>query len=838
MPVENSTLFIDLLRESGLLEASQLKELESLPASSNSDPRVLARVVFERGWLTRFQLSAVAARRAKDLNLGPYQLLDRLGEGGMGQVYKARHQRMGRIVALKVIRKDKLGNDQAVQRFFQEVQAAAQLHHPNIVVAYDAGTIGAVHYLAMEFVDGMDLARLVAESGPLLVRQACEYIRQTALGLQHAHERGIVHRDVKPSNLLLAVSGSSSKTDSSGEGTIKILDMGLARWRDPGRDRGLTKSGAVIGTPDYLAPEQALDASSADIRADLYSLGCTLYFLLTSQPPFRAESLTELLLKHQMEHPVPLEQLRPDVPPGVAVIVRRLMAKRPADRFPTPVDLIAALEPFCASDGTPAQHLVMPVEEPCEFVTPWHSLPDEGLPRRAFAVATAADSDEARPGRRQIRRSTALTEIARTRPTWLPWVLAGGSAAFVVLIGVVAILVTRFGSHEPNDTPKASLTAPRTQPLAKENPPPLEKPKPAVGQPPPAPKEDGDKEPPLPIQEAPPGQDEAVAVVPRPPLVPQQGKPPRALGEDRLFNRQVGAVTALVAGTDGRTALVATTENGVWVWDIEANKLRNNLPYRFPKPIEELGLTPDGSQLVALYQEKLHLWNLTTGRPKLRSSVGRFLSPDGRYALKFTGPPDQRVASLWSVTAEKETHRFTGAPAEPVSAAIVPDCKRLVVGSAQGEVYVCDWETLKWRKWKLEAEGPVTVTLAKRGNQLATSSAVFGVCVWDVQTGKLLRRLEGRPAEPGALAVSDDGRFVIAGSDDGLIRLWHSGSGRVIQEYQGHKGTVTRIALLNNERFLSGGADATMRLWPMFPNSNSRQPKSAPMKSNVTKKTS
>src|SRR5215471_1699931 len=336
---------LDKLRDSGLLAPAQLQELDLLPEARDPDPRALGLQLLKRGWLTRFQINAIVQGRGKDLTLGPYVVLDSLGEGAMGQVFKARHERMGRVIALKVIRKDKLTSPSSVQRFYQEVRAAAQLSHPNIVLAYDAGSLGATHYLAMEYVDGIDLARKVKESGPLAIAVACDFIRQAAQGLQHAHERGLVHRDIKPSNLLLSRANPNG-SQPAGAGTIKILDMGLARMQGMGEKQlGVTQVGAVIGTPDYLAPEQAVDARAADIRSDLYSLGCTFYFLLTGQPPFQAESLTELLLKHQMEQPTPVEQRRPDVPPGIAAIVKKLMAKRPEERFQTPAELIEALAP-------------------------------------------------------------------------------------------------------------------------------------------------------------------------------------------------------------------------------------------------------------------------------------------------------------------------------------------------------------------------------------------------------------------------------------------------------------------------------------------------------------
>src|SRR5262249_17663325 len=190
--------------------------------------------------------------------------------------FKARHRHRGGVGALKVMRKEKLASPDSVQRFYQEVELAGTLSHPNIVQAFDAGPAGATHFLAMELVEGPDLAHLVRQQGPLSVPLACDYTRQAALGLRHAHEKGLVHRDIKPSNFLLAP-GEDGKP-----GVVKLLDFGLARFDDGfGRQRGLTQMGQMIGTPDYLAPEQAIDAHQAGPRADLYGLGCSLYFLLT-----------------------------------------------------------------------------------------------------------------------------------------------------------------------------------------------------------------------------------------------------------------------------------------------------------------------------------------------------------------------------------------------------------------------------------------------------------------------------------------------------------------------------------------------------------------------------
>jgi tRNA A-37 threonylcarbamoyl transferase component Bud32 len=267
-----------------------------------------------------------------------YRILTKLGEGGMGAVYLAEHKLMHRQVALKVIRADLSAQPQLIQRFQREVQAAAQLSHPNIVIAYDAEQAGSCHFLVMEYVEGTDLARLVKERGPLSVRQACDCVRQAALGLQHAHEHQLIHRDLKPQNLM-----------RTAEGQIKILDFGLARavrsaWEDGG---DCTASGVVLGTPDYMAPEQADDAGNMDIRADIYSLGCTLYHLLSGRVPFPGRSTMSKLTRHAQEQPTPLNELRPQLPAELVQVVARMMTKTPAARYQTPIEVAAALAPWC-----------------------------------------------------------------------------------------------------------------------------------------------------------------------------------------------------------------------------------------------------------------------------------------------------------------------------------------------------------------------------------------------------------------------------------------------------------------------------------------------------------
>ncbi|HJT77203.1 MAG TPA: serine/threonine-protein kinase, partial [Gemmataceae bacterium] len=254
-----------------------------------------------------------------------YRILKELGRGGMGVVYQAEQTMMDRTVAVKVISRALLEHPGALERFNREVRAAAKLTHPNIVIAHDAEQVGDLHMLVMEYVEGQSLAQVLKKKGPLAVAHACHFVRQAALGLQHAFEHGMVHRDIKPQNLMLTPKGQ-----------VKILDFGLAKVAsERGKGQGLTTSNAYMGTPDYSAPEQATDARSADIRADIYSLGCTLYCLLAGRPPFDEASDVLTILAHLEKEPPPLPELRPDVPPALWAVVARLLAKDPGQRYQT-----------------------------------------------------------------------------------------------------------------------------------------------------------------------------------------------------------------------------------------------------------------------------------------------------------------------------------------------------------------------------------------------------------------------------------------------------------------------------------------------------------------------
>ncbi|MGH7169564.1 MAG: serine/threonine-protein kinase [Gemmataceae bacterium] len=274
--------------------------------------------------------------------LGEYDVLERLGGGGMGEVYKARHRRLDKLVALKLLPIGSRHAPDQLTRFLREMKTIGGLDHVNVVEAHDAGEQAGVVYLVMKLVEGVDLGTLIRQRGPLPVAEACELARQAALGLQYLHERGLIHRDIKPSNLM-----------RTPDGTLKILDLGLARWRVAAAGaEELTEAGQLMGTPDYLAPEQARSAADADIRADLYGLGATLIYLLTGRAPFaHRQGIYEKLEAHRTEKPPDVRSLRPEAPPALAALLDRLLAKRPEDRPRTPKEVAAALAEF-ATTGT------------------------------------------------------------------------------------------------------------------------------------------------------------------------------------------------------------------------------------------------------------------------------------------------------------------------------------------------------------------------------------------------------------------------------------------------------------------------------------------------------
>ena len=409
---------LDLLRQSGIWSEADLESRLAAVGPVPADASQAAGFLVEKGLLTGFQARILAGGKYRGFRLGAYVIRDQIGRGGMGAVYLAHHEALRRPVAIKVLTPaDKAAATRLnVGRFLREARSAAALDHPNIVRIFDVAQLGEVHYLVMEYVEGQTLEQLVAAGGPLPCGRAVEYVLQAAAGLEHAYQKGFVHRDIKPANLILAK-----------DGTLKILDMGLARSEDTGDQ--VTEAfdkGAVVGTADYISPEQAMNAPDLDIRADIYSLGATFHTLVTGRPPF-AGNTTQKLMQHQIKEAPSLAALDKTFPPELAAVVSKMMRKRPAERYQTPGEVMAALGPWLSNTS----HVVAALSR-----VESRSSPD--LQQTLNEVVTGS-----------TKRLPALPAETPARRSALPYVV--GAVAAAALCAVAAGGLALYAFSRPSD---------------------------------------------------------------------------------------------------------------------------------------------------------------------------------------------------------------------------------------------------------------------------------------------------------------------------------------------------------------------------------------------------
>jgi len=434
--------FLRRLRRSGLLSVTQLQD--ALEATVDVEQgRELARKLVSKGLLTRFQAEMVLAGRTDGFILGQYRILDQIGRGGMGRVFKAEHMTMNRVVALKVLSNSMTRTERARQLFQREVRAAAKLVHPNIVTAFDANEIDDRIYLVMEYVDGPNLQELVQQLGPMPVGHACDFIRQAAFGLQYAFEMGMVHRDIKPANLLLQRGGAI------GGSVVKILDFGLARLNEPNLENQESTDSvpaveqAVMGTPDFLSPEQAKNLHNVDIRSDLYSLGCTFFYLLSGQVPFPGGTALEKLVRHGSEDPMPIGKLRPDIPDQISAITGRLLAKDPDERIQTPVELALALTPFAIPVADLSKSLGPELGglPALDGESPWAHLNDSG--EGSPLLGTMPAGIMTTPMSTTNLLANAKHRPIRSHRRWIvPLALVAGAMVIGLLLGGLVLLLS------------------------------------------------------------------------------------------------------------------------------------------------------------------------------------------------------------------------------------------------------------------------------------------------------------------------------------------------------------------------------------------------------------
>ncbi len=423
----STTELLEFVRKSGVATAEVLDRFAAEHGDFPADPTKAAALLVQKKILTAFQAKLLLVGRYKGFRLGAYLLRDQLGKGGMGAVYLAVHDTLRRKAAIKVLPPG--GNKLSVERFLREARAAAALDHPNIVRTHDVGRDGEVHFLVMEYVEGQTLDRLIVAGGPLPTQRAVEYIAQAATGLQHAYEQGFIHRDIKPSNLIL-----------SKDGTVKILDMGLARsFEKDDQLTALLDHDAVVGTADYISPEQAMNDPKVDIRTDIYSLGATFFSILTGRPPFDGPTASKLI-QHQMKEPPSLSKLDKTIPKALALVVAKMMMKKPGDRYQTPADVIVALHQWLSD--TPSLLA--------------------GLSQTQAAGTGKLSSQNLYLGEGR--------QPARKKPNWI-WAVAGGLAALLLLTAGVALAVMLGGKPEKDQTKTTdAATRPTTAATTRTNP--------------------------------------------------------------------------------------------------------------------------------------------------------------------------------------------------------------------------------------------------------------------------------------------------------------------------------------------------------------------------------
>jgi serine/threonine-protein kinase len=422
--------FLDLIRRSGVLSDRQLEEVGARVRAGGypTGTRALAdRLVAER-ILTEFQADRLLKGKTHGLIVGRYVILDRLGEGGRGRVFKAQHRLMGRLAALKVIAPQIASRASSIARFYREMRLIGRLDHPNVIRAFDADQIGELLYIVMEYVAGRSLDRVMNDRGPLPAHEVIDYMAQAALGLAHAHERGIVHRDVKPPNLLL-----------SEEGQIKILDLGLSALMEADNAATFaTAAGQIVGTVNYMSPEQAV-ALNIDGRSDLFSLGCTMYQLLSGRLPFPGETVAECISLRVTGQSAPITDFRTDLSPSLVQVLEKLMARRPEDRFQTSAEAAEALQALAGHEAG-----VHPPPQPTPGPSPERSAPRPvASPGRSSSGGPSAPEAGDLPGPVPATWLDCARLVAARRPVFALFILLFELAVFGLGVALGYVLAIR-----------------------------------------------------------------------------------------------------------------------------------------------------------------------------------------------------------------------------------------------------------------------------------------------------------------------------------------------------------------------------------------------------------
>ncbi len=706
--------------------------------------------------------------------MGDYKLVEELSHGGMGTVYRAIHVRLGREVALKVLPKGRHTDQRAVARFEREMAAVGKLDHPHIVRATDAGEVEGVQYLAMELIDGFDLTELVDYLGPLGVADSCLVIHHAALGLQQAYEQGLVHRDIKPSNVMV----------TSG-GVAKILDLGLARFHiDKQSNVELTTAGQPMGTADYMAPEQVADTHSVDIRADIYSLGCTFYKILAGQPPFggvQYSSSFDKMMAHRKETPPPIQEFRPDLPKKVVAVLEQMLAKDPDDRFQKPSDLAEYLYPLCAGANLPEmiENAWKATETAPTPLSTGEATPngEEGpsssstTPRRKRPVNMGSTGGSSTQGQSRSQYSGFYVMPPPPKPQWGLWITIGVLSS--LLMGILGAYWAAEYIGRKNDStlgPNLVATPSGWRVLLDQDP---------------------------------------VSVPVAEPLNLGSGKPPRvrgALGEEALVaepyeidglaswtletaGHRTPILCAAVA-PDAKALATGSGEGAIRIWDLDDGDLTSILIYPDRDgAVRALAWAPTGSYLAAAYQAgTLLIWDVERGTVLPRDFATRSAEPDSlawspdgtilAYIDKSLGQETDDAVMLWDFKANKGLQPLTGAQGRLNTLAFSPDGLKLAAGGEDLSVHI--WEVATSGEiisFSAHTEPITALAWSPCATMIASScgggESYQGVIVWSLD-GLELGSLNKHPGGDSALVWLADPPLIIGtgGGRDGRTRYY------------------------------------------------------------------
>jgi serine/threonine protein kinase len=794
---------LSLIRGSGVLDAPRLETFLSEQSTLPDSPRTLAADLIRAGLLTPFQAKNLLLGRSNGFVLGNYRILDRLGAGSGGDVFLAEHRTMCRRVAIKVLSPKAARDPAVVERFRREARAVARLDHRNIVRAYDIETAGPVHFLVMEFVDGINLQVVVERSGPLAPGRAVHYIRQAAEALCHVHETGLVHRDLKPSNLLLERSG-----------TIKLADLGLVRFfHDKADQLTQMQGGSMMGTLDYLSPEQALDSHAVDIRTDIYSLGATLYFLLVGHPPFPDKTLSQKLLWVQMRDPVDLRELHPELSEGLAAVVRRMMAKDPAKRYQTAQEVVAALVPWEDKVSAAAELArSLPVVEPLPAhrpgnsdsnhsnreepgADPWRftdgsseastvmntsdtgrgtrpaklapggsnpgakpvNAPEEEVERREKVQTSRMSGESLLPSRRS--RTERARSVRRLRVPSLPIVFL---VSFVLLGGILLWLARESPSPQRRANP-----APSARPTS---------------------------------------------------------------GLIHSFSGHTRRVEAVAWSSDGAWVLSGSENGELLLWDMQKRVLSHTFPVS-PGGVWSVAFSEDSRLAVTGgLRNGIRVWNLQNrlfGRTLVEEPPtgvpGVAFAPDGRSVTTCSSPGSLR---LWNAETGALIHTYGPDGKQRWSCVDVSrDGKYVVAGTEEGALHLYDRKTgTEIRTFSGHLKRIRRTAFSPNGRCIASCGFDSQVILWNTETGQEVRRFHGHPGWVEWVGFSPDGRTLLStegpiGHTNGVtldhgIRFWDVSTGRQIHRYGDIPEKVHCAAFSPNGRqVVIGCGDTLVRLY-------------------------